>query len=112
MATSRGKSLNVSKSQSRKVGVGRFLFETLRLCAFATLFLALPLLAQPVRNGALPGPLPLFPLDNWWNADVSAAPVDPDSAAFINYVGLTRGLHPDFGGDSGDPSSPTYGMPY
>jgi hypothetical protein len=37
-------------------------------------------LASPAeRNGALPGPLPLFPADNWWNLDISAAPVDPRS---------------------------------
>ena len=53
--------------------------------------------AQPIRGGALPPPLPLFPLDNWWNTDI---------------IGASRGLHPDFGGDSGDPSSPIYGMPY
>ena len=28
----------------------------------------------PVLGGALPGPLPLFPADNWWNTDISAAP--------------------------------------
>ena len=65
-----------------------------------------------VRGGALPPPLPLFPPDNWWNTDVSAAPVDSNSAAFINFIGPTRGMHPDFGGESGDPSSPIYGMPY
>ena len=32
--------------------------------------------AGPVQGGALPGPLPLFPPDNWWNVDVSGAPVD------------------------------------
>jgi hypothetical protein len=74
--------------------------------------LALPALAQPVRNGALPGPFPLFPLNNWWNVDISSAPVDPDSASYLNSIGLTRGMHPDFGGDSGDPSAPIYGMPY
>jgi hypothetical protein len=68
--------------------------------------------AQPVRGGALPGPLPLFPPDNWWNVDISAAPVDPNSASFLAFVGLTRGLHPDFGGDSGDPDYPIYGIPY
>ena len=31
----------------------------------------------------LPGPLPLFPADNWWNQDISQAPVDPRSAQFI-----------------------------
>jgi hypothetical protein len=65
-----------------------------------------------VRGGTLPPPLPLFPPDNWWNTDVSAAPVDPNSAAYINFVGPTRGMHPDFGGDSDDASSPIYGMPY
>ena len=66
----------------------------------------------PVRGGALPGPLPLFPPSNWWNVDVSAAPVDPNSAAFINSIGPTRGMHPDFGGDSGEADAPIYGMPY
>src|SRR5438132_5554999 len=66
----------------------------------------------PVRGGALPPPLPLFPTDNWWNSDITAAPIDPNSAAFIAFIGSTRGLHPDFGGDSGDPSSPIYGIPY
>jgi hypothetical protein len=66
----------------------------------------------PVRNGALPPPLPLFPLTNWWNADIANAPVDPNSAAFITFIGRTRGMHPDFGGDSGDADAPIYGMPY
>lgn len=66
----------------------------------------------PQRGGELPQPLPLFPADNWWNADVTAAPVDARSASFIAFVGAAKGLHPDFGGDSGDPSAPIYGMPY
>lgn len=65
-----------------------------------------------VLGGNLPLPLPLFPSNNWWNTDISSAPVDANSAAFINYIGATRKLHPDFGGDSGDPSSPIYGFPY
>ncbi len=69
-------------------------------------------LGQPVRNGELPAPLPLFPPSNWWNADVSSAPVDPNSNAFIAYIGTSRGMHPDFGGESGDPDAPIYGMPY
>src|SRR6186713_2066949 len=39
----------------------------------------------------------LFPADNWWNRDVSSAPVDPQSSAFIDFIGRTRTLHPDFG---------------
>src|ERR1700710_749061 len=81
----------------------------------APLFLALPLPAAPAAaaqpGGALPGPLPLFPADNWWNADVSAAPVDPHSAGFINFLGAGVGLHPDFGGDS-SPAPEIYGMVY
>ncbi len=71
---------------------------------------ALP--AQVVRGGGLPSPLPLFPPDNWWNVDISDAPVDPNSANFINFIGAGDGMHPDFGGNvSSDPLNPaTYGM--
>ena len=54
-----------------------------------------------------------FPPDNWWNLDISTAPVDPKSAAFISFInnGSVRRLHPDFGGNS--PTFPgIYGMPY
>ena len=47
----------------------------------------------------------VFPTSNWWNLDISAAPVDPGSAAYISFIGSTRRLHPDFG------PSP-YGIPY
>jgi hypothetical protein len=49
----------------------------------------------PVPNGSLAGRRP-FPADNAWNADVSAAPVDPNSAQLIASCGV-RGLHADFG---------------
>lgn len=39
----------------------------------------------------------LFPSDNAWNQDVSALPVDPNSAALVASIGLNTGLHPDFG---------------
>jgi hypothetical protein len=47
----------------------------------------------------------LFPADNWWNQDISTAPVDPQSDAYIGFIGRTRGAHPDFG-------PPPYGIPY
>jgi len=55
----------------------------------------------------------LFPANNWWNADVTGAPLDPNSAAYIDYVSgrtpedptATRIVHPDFG-------PPPYGIPY
>ncbi|HYK42088.1 MAG TPA: hypothetical protein VE007_06830 [Thermoanaerobaculia bacterium] len=66
----------------------------------------------PVANGPLPGPFPLFPADNWWNLDVSTAPVDPGSAGYIGFIGTTRALHPDFGGDASATGPDIYGMPY
>jgi hypothetical protein len=70
------------------------------------------LLFAATVGGPLPTPLPLFPPDNWWNTDISSAPVDPKSASYIAFIGASRGMHPDFGGDSGDPSAPIYGIPY
>ena len=56
-------------------------------------------------NGFLP-----FPSDNLWNKDISAAAVDPNSAAIVSFVGSTVGLHPDFG--SGLYNGSSIGMPY
>ena len=39
----------------------------------------------------------LFPSDNAWNEDISNSPVDPNSDNLIAGMGLTTGLHPDFG---------------
>ena len=55
----------------------------------------------------------VFPSDNWWNLDVSAAPVDPQSQQIIDWISgrtaqnpnATRIVHPDFG-------PPPYGIPY
>src|SRR5687768_2470569 len=47
----------------------------------------------------------LFPDDHWWNLDISNAPVDPQSSAYIDFIGRTRSSHPDFG-------PPPYGIPY
>jgi len=70
------------------------------------------MLAASVQGGALPGPLPLFPAGNWWNTDISAAPIDPNSASYISFIGSLRGLHPDFGGDVSPGSPQVYGFPY
>jgi hypothetical protein len=70
------------------------------------------LYAASTLGGAIPVPLPLFPADNWWNTDISAAPLDPASANYINFInnGTTRRLHPDFGGNAGPVQ--IYGFPY
>ena len=41
------------------------------------------------QGGSLNGFLP-FPADNLWNKNIASAPVDPNSAAIINYIGTTR----------------------
>lgn len=56
-------------------------------------------------NGAL-----AFTAANAWNQDVSNAPVDPNSAAILANIGLTKGLHPDFG--SGLWQGAPIGIPY
>src|SRR5437773_2447454 len=68
----------------------------------------------PVEGAAPPGPLPVFPSDNWWNVDVSSAPTDPASSSYIAFInnGGVRRLHPDFGGEASPGSVDIYGMPY
>ena len=85
----------------------RLLFALFLFAAF--LF---PQTTGPVAHGPLPGPFPLFPASNWWNLDIRSAPVDPGSSSFIQFVGPTRGCHPDFGGDASTTGPDIYGMPY
>ena len=68
--------------------------------------------AASVIGGTLPGPLPIFPRDNWWNLDISTAPLDPSSASYISFIGPTKTMHPDFGGDESPGSVQIYGFPY
>ncbi len=56
-------------------------------------------------NGAVP-----FPASNAWNTDISKAPVDPNSDNLIASIGLTTGLHPDFG--KGTYAGALIGIPY
>jgi hypothetical protein len=65
-------------------------------------------------NGALPQPFPLFPADNWWNQDVSWAPLDRDTDWYISYINSpnTKRLHPDAGPAFWPGSDEVYGKPY
>ena len=62
------------------------------------------------QHASAPGPhegsCPIFPASNALNADISKAPVDPSSAAYIDSIGVSVDLHADFG------SNPSYGIPY
>ena len=78
------------------------------LIALATVEAAAP----PVLLESLAG-RQVFPVNNWWNQDVSTAPVDARSPQLIDWISgrsatnptAVRRLHPDFG-------PPPYGIPY
>jgi hypothetical protein len=78
------------------------------VCSVVVLHAAVP----PVVNESLTG-RQVFPISNWWNTDITAAPVDARSAALISFISgrtatnatAVRRLHPDFG-------PPPYGFPY
>lgn len=72
-------------------------------------------IAQNIRGATVPPPTAsvasiagcqVFPADNPWNQDVSNLPVHANSAAYMNTIGLSRTLHPDFG------ENQSYGIPY
>src|SRR5512135_2352481 len=51
----------------------------------------------------------VFPKDNPWNTDISRLPVHAKSATWINAIGASKPIHPDFGTVyNGAPS----GIPY
>lgn len=66
------------------------------------------------QGGVIPVQLPLFPSNNWWNHDISGAPVDSNSTTYINFIGGPSDptLHPDFGGDDLDNLGYIYGIPF
>ncbi len=61
-------------------------------------------------QGASLGGFVPFPADSLWNADISSAPVDPNSAAVINFIGAGISMHADFG--AGQYLGSTIGIPY
>ena len=55
----------------------------------------------------------VFPTNNPWNQNISAAPVATNSAAIITSIGPSIHLHPDWGTDSpANGTSALYGIPY
>jgi hypothetical protein len=63
-----------------------------------------------IGQGAnLNGFVPFSPASPW-NLDVSAAAVDSNSTAIVNFIGSTIGLHADFG--AGQYQNSTIGIPY
>jgi hypothetical protein len=71
--------------------------------------LALPATASAGTASASPpreDGCPILPANNPLNQEITHAPEDPHSAAYIASIGLTGHLHPDFG------TEPDYGIPY
>ncbi len=63
----------------------------------------------PGQLASLNGFVP-FPANNAWRTDVSNAPVDPNSANLIHYIGANTTVHADFG--SGLYGGQSIGIPY
>lgn len=59
-------------------------------------------------SGAPPheGECPIFPASNQLNQEIAHAPVNPNSAKYIQSIGASIHLHADFG------TPPSYGIPY
>jgi hypothetical protein len=51
-----------------------------------------------------------FPASNAWNQDISTSAVDPNSDSYINFIGTSVPVHPDFG--SGEYQGSYMGIPY
>ncbi len=64
--------------------------------------------SAPAGPPALGG-CPVLPADNIWNVPVDNLPIDAHSDDYINTIGRTTSLHPDFGANwNGGP----FGIPY
>ncbi|NMB79345.1 MAG: hypothetical protein GYA23_09675 [Methanomicrobiales archaeon] len=75
------------------------------------------LILLPAAGALMPGVqaadisgTPIFPSDHIWNVPVDNLPVDARSADYLNRIGLTRNLHPDFG--AGLYEGAPIGIPY
>ena len=61
--------------------------------------------AGPILDGC-----PVFPADHIWNVPIDQLPVDQNSQAYIESIGVDAHLHPDFG--SGLYDGEPIGIPY
>ncbi len=61
--------------------------------------------SSPAMDGC-----PILPSNNIWNTAIDQLPVDPNSFSYINTIGASTGLHPDFG--SGTWDGGPIGIPY
>jgi hypothetical protein len=57
-------------------------------------------------GGAAEYGCPILPAEDPLNQEITDAPVNPNSVAYVASIGLSAHLHPDFG------TEPSYGIPY
>jgi hypothetical protein len=70
------------------------------LLTFTLLLATLPAVAQDA--GPTVAGCPLFPPDSIWNTRVDSLPVHPRSSSYVEKIGKTRTVHPDFGAGEWD----------
>jgi hypothetical protein len=76
--------------------------KSIVVLALASLAAAGALQAQTLTpaQARMVGGCAIYPADNIWNTPVNSLPVDQDSAVYINTIGKSYPLHPDFGRDA------------
>lgn len=57
-----------------------------------------------------PVPCNIFPTENIWNTPIDKMPLDPNSDTYVQTIGATKTLHPDFG--AGEWNGAPIGIPY
>lgn len=70
--------------------------------------LALLSLSDDAQAGPTLGGCPVFPGNNYWNTPVDGLPLHASSAAWVNSIGASTRLHPDWGNVLAD----NYGIPF
>jgi hypothetical protein len=79
----------------------------MKIIRAASLFALLSIASLPAQTL---GGCAMFPANNIWNTPIDTLPLSPSSAAYINSIGPSTGLHPDFG--SGTWDGGPIGIPY
>jgi hypothetical protein len=74
----------------------------------AVLLVVLAALASSAHAAPTVGGCPIFPANNYWNTPVDNLPVHASSGMWVNSIGASTRLHPDWGNVLAD----NYGIPF
>ena len=75
---------------------------------YVALFVLSGLMMTSAHAGPTIGGCPVFPANNYWNTPVDGLPLHPSSTTWVNSIGATTRLHPDWGNVLAD----NYGIPF